>query len=155
MPEYQIQAAFLFNFAAFVSWPDTLFESPVSPLRYCTLGANAVSRILEQLISDEHQDGRSLELLCLDSISDAAGCHILFLGRDAGNDALLPAGWERDILTVGDSEAFVESGGMIALLRQRKRIHPVINMDALDASALRLSSKLLRLATLVRPGSRE
>ncbi len=83
------------------------------------------------------------------------GCHILFLGAPADIAPVLSAQRVRGALTVGDTEAFLEQGGMIALLRKRKRIHPVVNLDALEVSSLRLSSKLLRLATRVRPGQSE
>lgn len=152
LPEHQIKAAFLFNFAAFVSWPESLLETADTPLRFCVLGADAMSMTLDQLISGENLDGRPLELIHLDIEPDVRGCHILFLGSEAVNDALLQVGHNPGMLTVGDTEMFIERGGMIALLRQRKRIHPMINLDALDASMLRFSSKLLRLATLVRPG---
>lgn len=156
LPEFQVKAAFLFNFAAFVKWPDGLFETPDTPLRYCTLDAGAVSRTLEQLIAGETLDGRPLELVRLGKGQQVRGCHILFLGAHADTASILSAHREeRGALTVGDTEAFLEQGGMIALLRKRKRIHPVVNLDALDVSSLRLSSKLLRLATRVRPGQQE
>ncbi|MEN8177823.1 MAG: YfiR family protein [Pseudomonadota bacterium] len=153
LPEHQIKAAFLFNFAAFVSWPEGLFESADTPLRFCTMEADAISRTLEQLISGESLDGRPLELIRLGIKPDITGCHILFLGSEAVYRTLSQVGQSPGMLTVGDTEKFIERGGMIALLRQRKRIHPVINLNALDESTLRLSSKLLRLATRVRPGS--
>ncbi|MDJ0806136.1 MAG: YfiR family protein [Gammaproteobacteria bacterium] len=155
LPEHQIKAAVLFNFAAFVSWPESLFETPLSPLRYCVVGADALHETLNHLISGERLEGRPMELLNLDEESSLDACHILFLGGAADYDKLAVMGLKPGILTVGDSESFIEQGGMIALLRKRKRIHPVINLDALDQSRLRLSSKLLHLATLVRPGSNE
>ncbi len=154
LPEHQIKAAFLFNFAAFVNWPDSLFATAATPLRYCTLDAEAVSGTLEQLIAGETMDGRPLELLRLGKGQRDQGCHILFLGARA-DTSILSAPGQPEPLTVGDTEAFLERGGMIALVRIRKRIHPVVNLDALEASALRLSSKLLRLATRVRPGRKE
>ncbi len=155
LPEPQVKAAFLFNFAAFVNWPDGLFHTPDTPLRYCTLDADAVSRTLEQLIAGETLDGRPLELVRLEKGQRIRGCHILFLGAQANTVSILSAQRERSTLTVGDTEDFLKQGGMIALLRKRKRIHPVINLDALEVSSLRLSSKLLRLATRVRSGQQE
>jgi hypothetical protein len=155
LPEHQIKAAFLFNFAAFVTWPNSMFESPATPLRFCTQDAKKISDILAQLIVDETLNGRPIALVRLHSAADITDCHILFLGRDASYGALMQAGLDRGTLTVGDTQAFIEGGGMIALLRKRKRIHPVINMDVLEASSLRLSSKLLRLATLVRSGKED
>ncbi len=153
LPEYQVKAAFLFNFAAFVNWPEERFENAGIPLRYCVLQTDAVSRTLGRLIAGESLDGRPLELVRLDNGQDPAGCHILFSG--SGSGVMSAAEQPLGVLTVGDSEEFLQQGGMIALLRKRNRIHPVINLDALEASPLRLSSKLLRLATRVRAGAGE
>lgn len=155
LAEHQVKAGILFNFAAFVSWPRECFANPSSPLRYCVLGADAVGATLEGLLAGETFDGRPLELRILHAPAGLGRCHILFFGAGAGSPAVLDAVPGTTTLTVGETDSFIENGGMIALLRKRKRIHPVINLDALEASRLRLSSKLLRLSTRLRPGATE
>jgi hypothetical protein len=36
--EYKIKAAFLLNFAKFITWPDQTFTSPQQPFSFCVLG---------------------------------------------------------------------------------------------------------------------
>lgn len=151
VPEHQVKAAFLFNFAAFVTWPDEVFESSTAPLRYCIQDADEVAAVLQRLLEGEAVDGRSLVLVRLSADSEPGHCHILYLGESEGGYDRLHQSIDKNVLTVGESEAFTDNGGMIALLRKRKRIHPVIRRDVVADSGLRLSSKLLRLATLVGP----
>jgi len=154
LPEHQVKAAFLFNFAAFVKWPDEAFPDSATPLRYCVVRQGQVGQTLRRLIDGESLDGRSLELVELSPGQSTTGCHLLFCGAD-GQCLDMPGARSGLLLIVGDGDDFLEQGGMVALLRKRNRVHPVINLDALDASSLRLSSKLLRLATRVRPGGEE
>jgi predicted DNA binding CopG/RHH family protein len=54
------------------------------------------------------------------------------------------------VLTVSDLESFETRGGMIALVRKDRRIHPRINIDTVEKSKLKISAKLLNLATVIR-----
>lgn len=151
----QIKAAFLFNFAAFARWPDTLFINTNSPLRYCVKNAPEVAATLKQLVAGETLEGRPLALSVIQQHEQAKGCHLLYVGETTNIDNQLRQYQQNGLLLVGNSEQFINQGGLIALVTKRRRIHPLINLTALDASPLRLSSKLLRLATLKRPTAHE
>jgi hypothetical protein len=59
----------------------------------------------------------------------------------------------RSILTVGDTEGFAQSGGIIRFVTENNRIRFRINVDAAEAAHLTISSKLLRLAEVAAPGT--
>ena len=56
----------------------------------------------------------------------------------------------RAILTVADSDQFCEHGGVVNLVRQDRRIRFQVNPDAAARAKLRISSQLLKLATIVK-----
>ena len=148
--EADVRAVYLFNFAVFVHWPPESFESASSPFRYCTVGSQALRASLELALAGEKVGGRSLELIDAGDPVTWRHCHLFYLANatPAATAQLLARVRGSAVLTVGDSEAFVESGGMIALVRRGARLKTYINRDALADTGLQVSSKLLRLATL-------
>jgi hypothetical protein len=54
------------------------------------------------------------------------------------------------VLTVGDTEGFTEAGGMINLTIVDQRVHFEINPDAARRAGMKISSKLLSLAKIVK-----
>jgi hypothetical protein len=54
------------------------------------------------------------------------------------------------VLTVGTSDQFARSGGMVGLFVEDGRMRFAINPDAAQRSGVRLSSRLLALAKLVK-----
>ena len=154
--EREVRAVYLFNFSIFIRWPDTAFETQDSPFNYCVLGDDDLSRILARLLVDESVNGRPLRLLNEDKARvDWRRCHLLYMqGSDElmMNQVLTDVKGE-NVLTVADTEAFTRQGGMVGLVRKGRRIRPVINTDQVATTGIRISSKLLRLSTLVSADS--
>ena len=84
------------------------------------------------------------------------GCQILFIGESQQKRApsLLTRIQGNPILTVGDTEHFVQDGGMIGFLLEENKIRFEINLEAAEHAKLRLSSRLLALAKRVLGGQR-
>jgi len=78
--EYQVKAAFLYNFAKFVQWPSATFQSANEPIAICVLGQDPFGRSLEDTVTGRAIEGRSLIVRHISSVKQAAGCHILFIG---------------------------------------------------------------------------
>ncbi|EGV33446.1 hypothetical protein ThidrDRAFT_0653 [Thiorhodococcus drewsii AZ1] len=154
--EVEVRAVYLFNFAVFVDWPPTAFESSTSPIRYCVVGSQALRASLEEVLADEHVGGRALRLISANEPLDWRRCHLLYIGHGAKTRArqILKAVRGTAVLTIGASEAFVREGGMIGLVRRGQRLRTIIDRDAAERVGIRISSKLLRLSTLVS-GTRE
>lgn len=151
--EYDVKAAFLYNFITFTEWPAEAFSSPESPYVIGVVGDDPFGRALDEIVNGERIKGRPLVVRRVDQVGDARRCHVLFVSSSEArrmNDIIrrlqgLP------VLTVADLPDFAESGGAINFTTGA-RIGLVINPAALRASRLTMSSKLLRLARLVHEG---
>lgn len=150
--EYQIKAAFLFNFAKFVQWPHTAFAADTSPLVIGVLGENPFQGDLERTIRDKVIDEHPLVLKELRTSAQATNCHILFISTS--EKSRLPEILTRlkgaSVLTVSEMDRFTESGGMINFILEGTKIRFQINQDAATKVGLKISSKLMSLAR--RPG---
>jgi hypothetical protein len=150
--EDQIKAVYLFNFAVFIRWPDSAFSDHLEAFHYCALdGESPIIGILKKAIEGETAAGRKLVLRYVNNPEDLKGCQLLFVQTDdlVKLTGLLPKLAGKNILTVGDSEEFVERGGMIGITQKNKRFHPVINVQRLEQAGLKASAKLLRLSSVV------
>ncbi len=146
--DQEVIAVFLFNFAHFVTWPESAFAGPDSPLRYCVGGRTPVARLLTEVIRDERVGKRPLQMRQLDDLADLNQCHIVYLSGDDrdGHSAAIELARGRAMLTVGAVDDFAAAGGMITLISRGKRLRPMINKQALELAGLKVSSKLLRVA---------
>lgn len=151
--EHELKAAFLFNFTKFVEWPPEAFDASVSRFRICIVGDEPLADFLEDLVSGEGVRGRSLEVARYGRARDARSCQILFVGAGEDSEELerVPGVVEGRVLTVGESEDFLRSGGLIRFRLLGGRIRLQVSDPARAASRLRLSSKLLQLCDLVTP----
>ena len=146
--EYQIKAAFLFNFAKFVDWPPNAFPEPSSPIVIGVLGKNTFGDTLEQTLHDKAINNRPVELKMFRTVAEVTNCHVLFIstsekGRLAKTLAALQG---TTILTVSEMDEFIASGGMINFFIEDSKIHFEINNDAAEKAGLKISSKLLSLS---------
>ncbi len=153
--EYQVKAAFLYNFAKFVEWPNQVFPSRESALTICLVG-DPFQGAVERTIQGELWNGRPLAVRRIDSASDVRGCHVVYVSRAAAqkNMEILMAAASAPILTVGETDDFIRAGGIIRFTEAGRRIRFEINPDAADRVSLRVSSRLLRLADIVRAPQR-
>lgn len=147
-PEYQIKAAFLFNFAKFVDWPSQAFPQTNSPIIIGVLGKNVFGHYLEDTIRDKQVKNRRFEIKEFNSVNDAVNCHILFISPGLKNDLpkILTALRNTSVLTVSESDQFIPAGGMINFTIEESKVHFQINDDAAKKAGLKISSKLLSLA---------
>jgi hypothetical protein len=152
--EYQVKAAFLFHFAQFVDWPPEAFKDASSPLTYCTAGEDPFHGALDASLNGKMVGARPVRVLHFRQVQETQGCQIVFLGTPEkkllpGMLANLRAG---PILTVGESEDFVQGGGMIGFFLEDNKVRFNINLDAAERAKLKISARLLALAKTVIGG---
>jgi hypothetical protein len=149
--EYQVKAAFLFNFAKFVEWPPSSFSDASAPLRICVLGRDPFGEELRNITKEKVVNGRKLEVSQVPDLQLAKTCHVLFIA--SSETARLKQIFESlrgtDALTVGDTKGFVEQGGMINFVLENNRVQFEVNRKAAEQVGLKISSKLLSVAKLV------
>jgi len=152
--EYQIKAVFLFNFAQFVKWPPAALPDAGQPFRIGILGDDPFGPFLDETVRGEKVDGHPLVIQRFGRVEDIKGCQILFVSRsESQRMGVVLAGLKnRNILTVGDMEGFIKNGGIIRFSKEGNKIHLRINLEAAKRVRLSISSKVLRLAEIARPG---
>jgi len=149
--EYQIKAAFLYNFAKFVEWPSQKFTNDKAPIIVGLIGKDPFGPDLEKTIQSESVGGRPLVIKRFDDPKEVAGCHLLFVGltdRRRLNEVLSLA-QTNHVLAVGEADRFAEQGGIINFITVDKKVRFEINVEAAKKSDLKISSKLLNLAKVV------
>jgi hypothetical protein len=151
--EYEVKAAYLFNFSQFVSWPASAFGSADAPLVIAVLGRDPFGAELDALVRGEHVGERPLRVERYGQLADLRQCHILFIDRSEAADLakIVEALHGRSVLTVSDIADATHSGVMIDLVNEQNHIRMQINLAAARESGLTLSSKLLRPAQIVGP----
>jgi hypothetical protein len=154
--EYQIKAAFLFNFVQFVQWPPGAFEGGDSPMVIAVLGENPFGEQLDELVRGEKIRGRTIVVRRHARVEEVRQCQLLYINeRDERRLKSILAKLDgRPILTVSDAPDFTRHGGMIHFVTQDNRVRLLINVDAANAARLTLSSKLLRPAQITTTAGR-
>lgn len=146
-PEYQVKAVFLFNFAQFVSWPSQ--NSSDAPFLIGILGDDPFGSYLDETVRGEQVNNRGLTIQRFRrGSSEVRNCKILFISQSERDRAsqIISNLKGRNILTVSDIDGFADLGGMIQFFTERNKIRMRINLDAVKAANLKISSKLLRVA---------
>ena len=152
-PEYKIKAGFIYNFAKFVDWPTNAFAAVDSPFVIGILGADPFGKLLDQIVQNRNVAGRRIEVRRFSHIEDPETCHILFISRSEGVRiaTILKRLKGKSILTVSEIPGFLDEGGAINFTVQQMPVGFQINTEAAALARLSISSKLLRLASDVRP----
>jgi len=156
--EGQVKAAFLSNFAQFIQWPNQAFPDRETPFTMCVTG-DPFEGVLEKTIEGETLNGRRILVRRVTPSDNLRGCHLIYIGRlESRRSAEVITAADHifaaegiPILTVGDAEDFISIGGIIRFIEVGDRVRFEINPDAAERVSLRVSSRLLRLADIVRP----
>jgi hypothetical protein len=144
-----VTAALLYNFAKFTEWPAAV---PGIPIAFCIVGGEQIADALVETVRGHRIGGRTLEVWRPHHSASWPGCHVLFIAAaEARRSATGLSGLRTaPVLTVSDGEGFSQGQGMIELYVEDERFRFAINVDAVERSGLRLSSRLLGLAKVVR-----
>lgn len=146
--EYQIKAAFIFNFVKFVAWPSQTFATEDSPIVVGVMGSNVFGDNLEHALHNKRINNRPLQYEVFNSIAEMTNCQVLFISASEEKrfPEILGALHSKSVLTVSESDRFIDAGGVINFVIQQNRIHFQVNNAAAKSAGLKISSKLLDLA---------
>lgn len=150
-PEYDVKAAFIYNFAKFVEWPAETFRNAESPLVLCVYGKGAVEKAFGE-VSGKKAMGRVLVVRFNDGVEEPETCNIIFVSvQDRKRSAaVLESVRGRSILTVGETPDFIQHGGVINFISRGNKIRFEINPGTAKRVRLSISSQLLRLADIAK-----
>jgi YfiR/HmsC-like len=150
--EYQVKAAFLYNFAKFVEWPPGTFANANDPIGICIIGQNPVGSTLEDMVQGKKIGDRAFVVRRLSGTQQVRNCQILFVAavEPKRTRSLLEAFKGAGILTVGETDDFTAAGGIIGMKLEGTHIRLQIALETAGSTRLRISSKLLGLAEIVK-----
>ncbi len=149
--EYQLKAAFLYNFAKFVEWPEDSFSDSDNVLTIGLLGDDPFGEILDKTVRGKAISGRRFEIRRIRNRDEIGDCHMVFVSRSTETtlDVTLDHLKGLSILSVSDIDDFARRGGMINFVSHDDHISFEINPKAARGAGLNISSKLLRVASVV------
>lgn len=153
--EYQVKAAFLFNFTRFVEWPAETFAVADSPFIIGVAGKNPFGTHLEEIIKGEAINGHPLVIRYFNTVDEITACHILYVTLESKEDIkkAIIGNSSAHTLTVSDLSNFTKQGGMILFVTEDSKTRIRINLNSAKAAGLTISSKLLKLAEIVESQS--
>lgn len=150
--EYQVKAAFLYQFSKFVEWPTNAFETSESPLVIGILGADPIADAMLSSIEGKEVRGHRVVVKQARSVEELTKHHVLFItsGSVDRMTETLRTLKGTSVLTVSEVEGFAGRGGMIGFITIENKIKFEINPGAAQRANLKISSQLLKLAKIVQ-----
>lgn len=143
----KVMAAFLRNFAHYVTWPDSAFSDARSPWHVCVLGGDPFGDALDKTLEGRTEQGRPFEVLRAETLDKLPACQIIYVALDAKDKrrAALAALKRQPVLTVGDAPGFLEEGGIIQF-NVGDRVSMGINLDQARSVSLVIQTKMLEVS---------
>jgi hypothetical protein len=153
--EYEVKAAFLFHFAQFIDWPANAQNAEDPSLKLCIFSDEPRRQELQNTIEGKLIGGRVYHVRLISQLQEIPDCNVLFLSRDEARrqTTIVKSLRGVPVLTVGETTDFLSDGGMIRFHLEEGKIRFDINLAAADSSHLKISSRLLLLATSVTHGA--
>ncbi|HOJ42604.1 MAG TPA: YfiR family protein [Syntrophorhabdaceae bacterium] len=149
--EYELKAAFIFNFAKFVTWPEHHFSVRKNTIDLCVYGSGFPINTFNYFEGKTAQ-GQIFRTKRLKDLSAVDGCDMLFVCASERYRITQIINKVKDmpILTIGDTEGFGEKGVMINLYIEDDKVRFEINLDAAKDAGLFISSQLLKLGRIIQ-----
>jgi hypothetical protein len=150
--EYQVKALFLLNFTRYVEWPAASFAETNTPIVIALYGEDKFGDELKKAVESKLVAGRTIVIRPVENDDEAAKCHLLYLNVSDKKrlGEILAKVKGLPVLTVGQTDQFMEQGGMINFVKKEGRVRLEINLDAARQANLQISSKLLSVADVVK-----
>ena len=150
--EYQVKAAYLYNFGRFVEWPSKVTTASTGSFTICVLGEDPFGPALDSTLTGETRGNQRVAARRISSPQEYVDCQILFISTSEAKrlNKIIEALGNSAVLTVSDIPGFSQRRGMIQLVMEGNRIRFEVNLAATQRAGLTLSSELLKVATAVR-----
>jgi len=136
--EYQVKAAYLYNFAKMANWPAQILPDHAGLIVGVLGGDEDFVKVLRDVLSDKNINGHSLEVRHLHSAEEVKFCHVVFFRTpERSTRPIISQFRQSNILMVGENKEFLNDGGMINLVLNGGKIGYEINTAALESAPLR------------------
>lgn len=150
--EYELKAAMLYRLTYFVEWPATVAPDLQAPTILCVLGQDPFGTALTSVISGRTGSARRAEVRHPGSAREIRGCQVVYVAASEKKKVaqILTSLKGSGVLTVADMTQFAAKGGMIQFSLEDNRVRFDINLDEATNAGLKISSRLLMLARIVK-----
>ena len=149
--EYQMKAEYLRKIPSFVEWPPSAADARKTAFQMCTLGDYPFGVKLAQEVGGVTVGGRRIELRWVHKEQELEGCEVIFFSRSEEKRCgkILQGLKGKSVLTIGESEDFLEAGGMVKLSFEKDRLQVEVNLVAARNANLKVDARLLAMAKKV------
>src|SRR5271157_1163211 len=149
--EYQLKAMYLRQIPSFVEWPPSAASTSKAAFQLCTMGDYPFGTRLAQEVGGVTLGGRKIELRWVHKEQELHGCEVIFISRSEAKHCgkILDGLKGKSVLTVGESEGFLEAGGTVAFSFENGRLQMKVNLVAARKANLKMDARLLALAKRV------
>lgn len=150
--QQQVEAAYLYKFGGYVTWPDKAFAAPDSPIVIGVAGSDAVADDLTTMVAGRNIGGRPIEVKRIHEGEPLTGLHILFIGapKATQSSGLFESSHGRPILVVTEGGDGLSFGSAVSFVIVDDRVRFDVSLNAVQANGLKLSSLLLSVAHAVK-----
>jgi len=151
--EYQVKAAFIFNFTQFIQWPAAAFAAEDAPFIIATVGDDPSGGAIDQAVAGKKVEKHPVVVKHFADAAHIGECHVLFVpaSQDANLPQIMKEVGAKAVLTVGETDAFPKAGGEARFYLDDGKVRFEINPDAAAKAGLKVSAKLLSLARIYKP----
>jgi len=146
--EFELKAAFIYNFTKFIDWPESSFKSSTAPFKICIIDSEEFQKASE-ILSGRLYKSRKIEVLNYTSPNDIEHCNIVFISSKTDSATIgkiLNIVKRKPLLTIGESDDFIKHGGIITFIDNSGKIAFNASPKAAKTAGLSISSKLLQLS---------
>jgi hypothetical protein len=150
--EYELKAAILYNLTRFVEWPASAYSDPQAPIQLCILGRDPFGSSLASIVLKQVANGRPVLIRHSENDKGIRACHLLYISSSERKATLQIFATLKgsSVLTVGEMPQFAAHGGMIQFSLEEQQVRFDINVDAAFRAGLKISSRLLVLARVIK-----
>lgn len=147
--EYNLKAAFLYNFTRYIEWDGYTSNSEFV---IGIVGTSDIQEALKDIADSKSVDGKKIIIRKFNSPDEIGNCHILFISRNTPYTLTelfvnIP---DKGTLVVSEKENFAEQGAAINFIIVNESLKFEMNINTLNSAGLKVSSQLLKLAVLVK-----
>ena len=142
-----VEAAFLLNFARYVTWPPDAFADDRSPWRICVLGSDPFGEVLDKTFMGRTEQGRPFVIVRTDKLPELKSCQIVYVAYKVSMSrrAVLAELDDLPVLTVSNAPGFLKEGGIIRF-DVKDFVAMSVNLDKARAASLSIQTKMLEVS---------
>lgn len=149
--EYRLKARYLSSFPSFVEWPSEGWPSGKAPFLICVFGEFPFGTSLAEVTRGSTVREKRVEIKWIRKTGDLGACQILFVSQSEQKrySQVLDAVRGKTVLTVGETQEFLDAGGVLSFYSRGEGIQFDVNLGEANKAHLKISSRMLALARRV------